>query len=196
MKFSAITVIALSFVFFSPAQNATIANIINLANQIQKPYNESQASLSVIDNIALDYVGKGYILSKFYDTTTLLSGNRLKAKSAHVLISIENKTDEETISILTTMNDGSGYSSSCSILFSTVNFKTYQKWLSDIKTTPGYTQFNLNSLGRYMYRNTQTGKTITIGTEGRSEESSGTNNSTQYWESNTPAKYYCIMNYH
>ncbi|HEX7756874.1 MAG TPA: hypothetical protein VF421_16090 [Niabella sp.] len=196
MKSSAITVIALFFVFFSPAQNATIANMISLSNQIQKPYNESQASLSIIDNIALDYVGKGYILSKFYDTTTLLSGNTLKAKSAHILTSIDNKTDEETISVLTTMNDGSGYSASCSILFSTMNFKTYQKWLSDIKKTPGYTQFNLNSLGRYMYKNTQTGKTITIGMEGRSEESGGTNNSTQYWELNTPAKYYCIMNYH
>lgn len=180
----------------SYSQTQTIDYLVELGNKISKPYNESLAAAASLDNLTLDLVAKGYALSGFSDTTELISGNRLKAKSIHLFTGIANGTDGDKINVLTTMNDGSGYTFSVKIFFYTNNFSTYQKWINDIKTTAGYSNFNLNSSGQYLYRNTQTGKTITIGMSGRYELSGGApGSSTQSWQADNPFKYYCLISY-
>lgn len=73
-------------------QTLTIANLINYSNSMPKPYNESQASNTAIDNFVLTAIQKGFILTSFTNTTQL-NGTILKAQSSHSLTNALNNAE-------------------------------------------------------------------------------------------------------
>src|SRR5206468_1243699 len=100
------------------------------------------------------------------------------------------------IAITTTMNDGSGYAATMKIYFSTTNFTTFQKWITDITATAGFAITNLNSSGQYIYKNNQNGKTVFVGLDATYVSTGGAPGKTaQNMQASTPLRYYCYIAY-